>query len=57
MHDGYVSVVCCLPGFCSSKLFFKRVGCFTIFFVVVKEDFPQILVVNASSNAVTHEFL
>ena len=57
MHDGYVGVVCCLPGFCSSKLFFKRVGRFTIFFVVAKKDFPQILVVNASAQTVTHEFL
>ena len=48
MHDGYVGVVCCLPGFYSGKLFLTRVTGFTIFLVMAKEEFSQILV-NASA--------
>ena len=42
MHDGYVDVVCCLPGVSFGKLF-KCVGSFPIFFVAMKDEAERIL--------------
>ena len=57
VHNGYIGIVSCFPGLCTSKLFIKCVGCFPVFLVKVKRQFSKVFVMDACSQTVSHELL